>query len=55
MAVARDPKVLGELLQEMFTSQISFGNEFGKGLAEATQDLEALLDQLAASLESSWG
>ena len=53
MEVARDPKVLGELSQEMFTSQISFGNEFGKGLAEGTHDLEALLDQLAASLEAA--
>ena len=49
--VAADPKTLAELSQELFTCQATYAFEFGRGLAEQTPDLGALLVRLVEWLE----
>ena len=49
--VAADPKALAELSQELFTCQATYAFEFGRGLAEQTPDLGALLVRLVEWLE----
>ena len=49
--VAADPNALAELSQELFTSKATYAYEFGRGLAEQTPDLGALLVRLVEWLE----
>ena len=49
--VAADPKAFAELSQELFTCQATYAFEFGRGLAEQTPDLGALLVRLVEWLE----
>ena len=50
-SVASDAMVLDAIGQEFFTFEASYAAEFGRGLAEQTEDLEVLLDRLMALLE----
>lgn len=50
---AADLQTLNELSQELFSSQATYALEFGRGLAERTPDLQALLICLAEWLEQA--
>ena len=50
-AVAADPSVIVTLSEELFTSPETYAYEFGRGLAEHTENLKGLLDRLIQLLE----
>lgn len=51
IAVEKEPKVLDEILQDIFTVQSIYITEFGKGLASQSNDLHALWKNLVGGLE----
>ena len=51
IAVEKEPKVLDEILQDIFTAQSVYIAEFGKGLASQSSDLHALWKNLVGGLE----
>ena len=50
-AVAADPSVITALSEEFFISPGTYAYEFGKGLAEQTENTNGLLNRLVPSLE----
>ena len=51
MAVADEPKVMGELSQDLFTAQSGYLTEFGRGVASKCDDLQGLWERLIEWLE----
>ncbi len=51
IAVAKEPKVMDEILQDIFTAQSIYITEFGRGLALKSNDLRSLWEHLIGKLE----
>ena len=51
IAVAKEPTVMDEILQDIFTAQSVYITEFGKGLASRSNDLHTLWESLVGALE----
>lgn len=51
MAVAKEPTVMDEILQDIFTAKSGYITEFGKGLASKSNDLYVLWENLIGGLE----
>lgn len=51
MAVIKEPKVMDEILQDIFTAQSLYIAEFGKGLALKSNNLHTLWENLIGGLE----
>ena len=51
MAVVEEPKVMDEILQDIFTAQSLYIAEFGKGLASKSNNLHTLWENLIGGLE----
>ena len=51
MTVVEEPKVMDEILQDIFTAQSVYIAEFGKGLALKSNDLRTLWEYLIGGLE----
>ena len=51
LAVYGDPEVLDELSQELFTGELGFRTEFGRGLASACDEPRSLWNRLVGYLE----
>ena len=51
IAVEKEPKVLNEIPQDIFTVQSVYITEFGKGLASRSNDLHTLWESLVGALE----
>ncbi len=50
-AVAVDPSIIDTLSEELFASPETYAYEFGKGLAEQTEDTNGLLNRLVSIME----